>query len=456
MKKLFSFVAMALLSATTFAATQYCQEPLEATDGKALLSLKHQSGNTYEVELVAQGGMKFTHAANINCGVNQSAGAGIFFENAKWVISADGLTATCAFETASEASVPTNLYANYMCFGKQGGTTARDLVEFHLDAIVDIDWTATCAEGPADTEAPVMGEASFASASYTSITLNVSATDNVAVKRYHVVTTGVDKDFLPTNEQIVITGLTAGTTYTIEVTAKDAAGNESANKATVSDAKTLSYPAPAAAPNLTNKTVLAIYADGIELAVAHKFNLNTWGGAKYDLVEKDGQNYIMYNAATNWTAWGVDNAGEEAIVGKEECKGTNGGVNASAMEYLHVDVWTDAACPSFEVLVNDTKLGGKALEGEGWHSVDLPLSAYPAEPARNWGLDNVNWMKFLGWNGVKYVGLDNVYFWKENGTTTQLEEQEVAPKVTKTIENGQLVIIRDGVKYNVVGAVIEK
>ena len=102
MKKLFSFVAMALLSATTFAATQYCQEPLEATDGMALLSLKKVSGNTYEVELVAQDGMKFTKAVNINCGVNQSGGAGIFFGNEGWVFSSDGLTATFEFQTASE------------------------------------------------------------------------------------------------------------------------------------------------------------------------------------------------------------------------------------------------------------------------------------------------------------------------------------------------------------------
>ncbi len=39
---------------------------------------------------------------------------------------------------------------------------------------------------------------------------------------------------------------------------------------------------------------------------------------------------------------------------------------------------------------------------------------------------------------------------------TAIDATEVAPKVTKTIENGQLVIIRDGVKYNVVGNVIEK
>ena len=39
---------------------------------------------------------------------------------------------------------------------------------------------------------------------------------------------------------------------------------------------------------------------------------------------------------------------------------------------------------------------------------------------------------------------------------TAIDATEVAPKVSKTIENGQVVIIRDGVKYNVVGSVIEK
>lgn len=310
-----------------------------------------------------------------------------------------------------------------------------------------------------DSEKPVMSQATIEleSASLTSAVLTVTgATDNVGVIRYLVKNGEIEVGkFVPAGNKITVMGLPAGTSLKLAVYAMDAFDNVSDDYKEV-EVTTLDYPAPAAAPNLTNKTVLAIYADGIELAVAHDFNLHTWGGAQYDLVEKDGQNYILYNAATKWTAWGVDNAGAEAIVGTDACKGTKGGVNASKMEYLHVDVWTDASCPSFEVQVNDTKLGGQALEGEGWHSVDLPLSAYPATPARDWGLDNVNWMKFVGWNGVKYVGLDNVYFWKNNGGATSMDAAEVAPKVSKTIENGQIVIIRDGVKYNVVGNVIEK
>ena len=452
---------MALLSATTFAATQYCQEPLEATDGKALLSLKHQSGNTYEVELVAQGGMKFTHAANINCGVNQSAGAGIFFENAKWVISADGLTATCAFETASEASVPTSLYANYMCFGKQGGTTTRDLVEFHLDAIVDIDWTATCAAGPEDEVAPVMGDATFASATYTSITLNVSATDNVAVKRYHVVTTGVDKDILPSNGQIVITGLTAGTPYTIDVTAKDAAGNESANKATVSDVKTLSYPAAPAAPVHAQDKVRSIYSDTYTSALAHDFAKNSWGSMQYEEITLDENNhYLFYTANVDWIAWGENNDGANAIIAAEGYNdGTHQGLDLSVMDYLHVDIFVDANCVSGEVFINDSTLAGLGtLEGGKWNSLNLPLEdlkkGLTAEKQEN-KINSTRWIKFVGLRGVSMVIIDNVYAWK-NGTSTAVDANEVATKVSKMIENGQVVIIREGVKYDVTGRAIGK
>ena len=310
-----------------------------------------------------------------------------------------------------------------------------------------------------DAEKPIMGNATITqeSVSFTSAVLTVTgATDNVGIIRYLVKNgeTEVGK-LIPTDGKITVTGLSAGTTTTLSVFAMDAADNVSEDHIEVA-VTTPDFPAPAAAPNFTNKSVLAIYADGIDLAVAHDFNLNTWGGAKYDLVEKNGQKYILYNAEINWTAWGADNADAEAIVGKEGCKGTKGGVDASTMDYLHVDIYTDASCPSFKLLVNDTELGAQALEGEGWHSLDFPLSGYATPIIREWGLDNVNWLKFLGWNGVKYVGLDNVYFWKNSGGATSLDAAEAAPKVSKTIENGQVVIIRDGVKYNVVGAVIEK
>ena len=312
-----------------------------------------------------------------------------------------------------------------------------------------------------DTEKPVMVEATFASATYTSITLNVSAMDNVAVKRYHVVTTGVDKDILPSNGQIVITGLTVGTTYTIEVTAKDVVGNESANKATVSDVKTLSYPAAPAAPVHAQDKVRSIYSDTYTSALAHDFAKNMWNGIQYEEITLDENNhYLFYTANVNWIAWGENNDGANAIIAAEGYNdGTHKGLDLSVMDYLHVDIFVDANCVSGVVFINNDRLAELGtLEGGKWNSLNLSLedlkSALTAEKQEN-KINSTRWIKFDGLNGVSMVIIDNVYAWK-NGTSTAVDANEVATKVSKTIENGQVVIIRDGVKYNVVGAVIEK
>lgn len=428
---------MALLSATTFAATQYCQEPLEATDGTALLSLKKVSsnGNTYAVELVAQDGMKFTSAVNINCGVNQSNGAGIFFGNEGWKFSTDGLTATFEFQTASETSVPTNLYATYMCFGKQGGTTTRDLVEFNLGAITYIDWTATCAAGPEDTEKPVMEEASFASATYTSITLNVSARDNVAVKRYHVVTTGVDKDILPANNQIVITGLTAGTTYNIEVSAKDAAGNESDNKVRVSDVKTLSYPAAPAAPVHAKDKVFSIYSDTYESTVTRV--TGSWGQKtiEQEVALAEGDNAFFYTNC-NYLGW--------------ELNGNHTIGEMSNFPNLHMDIYVpEAGSIQFTPIYGGSETLKEYSLVQGWNALDIDLAA----DFTGINLKNIYQLKWDFMPAVCYI--DNVYFWT-NGTSTAVDANEVATKVSKMIEDGQVVIIREGVKYDVTGRAIER
>lgn len=451
MKKIFSFIATALLSVSMFAATQYCKEPLEAADGTALLSLKHVSGNSYEVELIAQGELVFTAAYNIGCGVNQTEGADIDFKKENWRISSDGTTATYEFTTASESSVPTNLYGNYICFQKTGGTTTRDLVEFNLAAITDIDWTANCAEGPADEEAPVMGTATFVSATYSSITLAVTATDNVAVKRYHVVANGVDKDFTPNDGNIIVTGLTAGTTYTFVVTAKDAAGNVSANSATVADVKTLDYPAAPATPTHDQANVRSIYSDKYTSALAHGFCTDNWGSTLGQEIEVEGNHYYVYNMTSNVIIWGNNNDGDDAIIAADGFNdGTNKGLDLTAMEKLHFDLWLSETCVGGVVLINDDRLGEMGqLESGKWVSVDMPLSGLSADK-----LNNLRWMKFDGFAGVKTVFIDNVYAWK-NGTSTSIIDVNTLPETTKTIIDGQLIIIRDGIRYNAQGQVIE-
>lgn len=275
------------------AAKQYCQKPITANDGQntALLSLKHVSGQKYAIVLVAQGDLAFASAYNVNCGVNQTQGAGIHFANEKWVFSADGKTVSAEFETASATSLPTNLYATEIALNKKVG----DIVVFNLAGITDIDWTATCGEETADTEAPVMGTATFVSATETSITLAVTATDNVSVMCYHVETTGVSKDFLPQDGNIVITGLTANTTYTLVVTAKDAAGNVSANSATVADVKTLSYK-----PQMISASFESATTSTAEIRVSATDAVTPFADLKYACILTQGEHVYQFEmSATN-------------------------------------------------------------------------------------------------------------------------------------------------------------
>lgn len=85
-----------------------------------------------------------------------------------------------------------------------------------------------------DTQAPTV-PASLVASSITSTSLNLSwtaSTDNIAVTGYDVYMNSTLKTSVTTNS-VSISALTAGTTYSFYVKAKDAAGNVSANSTTI-------------------------------------------------------------------------------------------------------------------------------------------------------------------------------------------------------------------------------
>lgn len=83
-----------------------------------------------------------------------------------------------------------------------------------------------------DTEAPVLTAATFVEGSlvYTSVQMNVVATDNIAVAAYQVTDEANDynQEFVATDGVITVSGLTPNKTYNFTVKAKDVAGNLSA------------------------------------------------------------------------------------------------------------------------------------------------------------------------------------------------------------------------------------
>jgi hypothetical protein len=96
-------------------------------------------------------------------------------------------------------------------------------------------------------------------------------------------------------------------------------------------------------------------------------------------------------------------------------QGTNlTATNASAMEYLHIDVWT-ATATNLKVSPINNGTGASEflvdvpLVQSGWSSVDIPKSAFTG---MTW--DSVYQIKFDGQAGTNpsAIYLDNIYFWK--------------------------------------------
>ena len=92
--------------------------------------------------------------------------------------------------------------------------------------------------------------------------------------------------------------------------------------------------------------------------------------------------------------------------------------DASDMENLHVDVWTDTAGAVLKVSPINNATGGTGvveflvgvtLVNAGWSSVDITKSSFTG---MTW--DNVHQLKFDGKSGTtpSNVYIDNIYFWK--------------------------------------------
>ena len=103
-------------------------------------------------------------------------------------------------------------------------------------------------------------------------------------------------------------------------------------------------------------------------------------------------------------------------------------IDASAMEFVHIDIWTaDATDVKFTPINNGTGVAeilvNVPLVTGGWSSVDIPISDFTG---MTW--DSLFQMKFDGGAGVNpsTVYIDNVYFYKEPVVAVS-EPTEAAP-----------------------------
>lgn len=397
MKKISFLFALLCASVMGWASTQYCGET--SPNANFTFSLMNVSGNTYKIQFDAVGDVKFGGAAvNVNCGVNQTAGAGIFFGGdnaANWVFTDD--CAYLEFATASESSVPTGFYGNYFCFSKKGG----DIIVIEGFNPSDVDWTATCA-AVEDNEKPVMGDVSLVKAGGNYAIINVAATDNVGVVKYRAIDLSKEFDgqFTPKDGKITVTGLTPSTAYYLLIYALDAAGNQSelANAVSVTTAAYYTEPQTAAtAPTWPAVQVKALYSPTYNNA---DYNHQDWGSGTVYTQDTYGKKYVTNNNGF----FGADGFNHNCI----------------AMEKLHYDIWIadDASLRIVPICRNDADSGnepevGKVvnLTGQQWNSIDLDLATdYSA--VTNWKhvyqvkIDNAKNLTFWVGNAYFYTTVD--------------------------------------------------
>ncbi|WP_206196598.1 hypothetical protein [[Flexibacter] sp. ATCC 35103] len=89
--------------------------------------------------------------------------------------------------------------------------------------------------------------------------------------------------------------------------------------------------------------------------------------------------------------------------------------NVTAMDYIHLDVWT-ADLPKLDIfLISSTKINGeravsKDLIANQWTSIDIPISAFTSQDG--FTVADIFQLKLVGTPAGKNIFIDNIYFYK--------------------------------------------
>ena len=288
------------------------------------------------------------------------------------------------------------------------------------------------AEPLVDNEAPTNVQASVAGAGYFSATLAVSAVENSGVVNFRVL--NGDQEVAKgggasgQTAHITVPNLKANTEYTFSVVAYDA--NDNAAEPVNVQVTTLAAPAPADLPTYDAENVKGVYTD----------------------------NYT--NVAMSIQGWHAEPAISAGLLAENRqalCITPNNTPNSCfglafpAMDITVYDALELDIYPLAENAVLDIQVIGVGeasttfnLTANEWNHISLNIDGNTKTNCEQIGFYNCQNLQ-----GVCFV--QNVLF-VQDGDTTAIENTEVGAKAIKTIENGQLIILRDGKRYNVTGA----
>ena len=282
-----------------------------------------------------------------------------------------------------------------------------------------------------DDEAPTNVSAN-ASESYFSVVLNVSAEDNSGEVIYSVklgddeVATGGGAS--GATAHITVANLQPNTDYNFSVIAKDEKGN-AAEPVAVS-AKTLAAPAPADAPTYAADKVLSILTD---IYSNLPFGIQDWWAGpavSQGSLTASSKALCIEPNNTDDSCFGIAFAATDIT-----------GFNA-----LEMDVYATAASVLTIQVIGIGERVQYNLEAGQWNHVVLSIEGNAKTDCTQIGFYDCNKLA-----GTCFV--QNVLFAKK--TTTALDNTVEAVKAVKMIENGQLIIIKNGIRYNVAGQIVK-
>ena len=292
----------------------------------------------------------------------------------------------------------------------------------------------------ADTEAPTDVEATLKSASYTSVVITCQAADNSGTVSFDIfdgenkVATSGAESGKPVD--VTVAGLEAGKTYNLSVVAYDI--NENKAAAVTVEAATLAFPIAAPAPKKEAENVLSIYSNTYTPAwtTLQSFNEGWWAApqmAEIELAEGDKALYY-YGFSTGMIGWQF------------------GEFDATGYTTFSMDIYplADGTIDCGPLSIgegNDYAQDSISVKGNKWNTITIDLTGKD--------LTKIYQVKMINYYALQAFFVDNVYLYKAPATDpTGVENNMLDNRSMKVIENGKLIIIRNGVKFDVTGRVV--
>lgn len=191
------------------------------------------------------------------------------------------------------------------------------------------------------------------------------------------------------------------------------------------------HPAAAPTPTLPAEQVFSIYSDTYTTTVTRV--TGSWGqSTREEEVELTTGDKALYYTNSNYLGW--------------EFNGSTTIGDMTAYPKLHMDIYVaEAASIEFTPIWGSEALKAYTLQA-GWNALEIDL----ATDFVGINLANIYQIKWANMPEICYI--DNVYFYKSNATA--VDNVAVDTRAIKVIENGQLIIIRGGVSYDLMGRIV--